>query len=171
MKEKKQQVKLKEKERLLTEQERCYIITNLENRDWRIFFILCLVLVFLLIFLSMLFFYLGGIKDAIVCFSAGVLFTVTCYLYMLIKSNKLLKRARKNEVYVKEAVYLGGGKYGYGYFEIIKNGKKIIKSATAVLQDKVREGEKVIIVNMGRKYVWVYKAREALAENNQEETK
>lgn len=162
MPEKKEQINLKEKERLLTEQERRHIISKFENRDWKQFRIICVIFFLLIFLLSMWFLYLGGIKDAIICFSVCTLCGTLGCLYMFLKTNKLLKLVRKNEIYVKEAVFLDYANNGYGIFEISKNGKKKIVSMGAYMNDKVSEGEKVILVKMGRKYVWIYKAMEQI---------
>ena len=154
------EVKLKERERLLTEQERRYIVNSYENRDWKIFRKICVVLFFSIMIVSMISLRVEDVKDAVVDFLLWTAFAMIGITYMFWLSNKLLNLVKKNKVYVKEAVFLDYFKYGYGSFEIMKNGKRTILSLKAFLKDEIKVGEKVILVKMGKKYVWVYKAYE-----------
>lgn len=158
----KAEIKLKEKERLLTEAERKYIVDSLENRDWRLMVAMCIILLLVIVGLSWGIYSPDKMKETIIFFVWWI-FTVALGLGdILISANKLLAAAKKREVYIKEAIFLNLYKYQYGAFEIMQNGKKKYFSCRATLRDEVKVGEKVILVKKRRKYkyVWVYKARE-----------
>ena len=61
----KNEIKLVEKERLLTEQERERIINAYENRNWKLIIMLCGLVIFLIAVLSVFFYCLGGIREAV----------------------------------------------------------------------------------------------------------
>ena len=154
------EVKLKERERLLTEQERRCIVDGLENRDWKLMIGVCILILLLIVALSWGIYRPDKIIDSIICFIWWFLAVVLGLGDTLISANKLLTTAKRNEVYVKEAVFLGSNKYHHGGFEIMKNGKRKYFGCRATLRDDIKRGDKVILVKMKKKYMWVYKARE-----------
>lgn len=153
------ETKLLEKERLLTEQERKHIIEIFEQRDWKTFVIACVLFYVVVIGLSLFFFELGGIKDAIINFFLWTLFIVVYIGELFFLTEKHLRLVRENRVYVKEAIFLYINNYHYGNFVIMKKGKKEYFFCKAGLRENVKKGDVVILVPIRKKYVWVYKAR------------
>lgn len=151
--------KLLEKERLLTKKEREHIIEIFEKRNWKAFTIACVVFYVLVIGLSVFFFYLGGIKDAIINLALWTVFIVVYLGELYFVTEKHLRLVKENKAYVKEAIFLHSSKYHHGAFEIMKNGKREYFFCDVGIRDEIRKGEKVILVKI-KKRVWVYKARE-----------
>ena len=152
-------IKLMEKERLLTEQERKYIINAIENRDWRLGIILLGISFLVLLVLWVLFIKEGYIKGVVMSLIWWGVLVVLTVGDAIISTNKLLKLAKKNEIYVREAVFLDLSKYSYGIFEIAKNGKRKIWGCKAGRKDDIKVGDKVILVKIKKRLVWIYKAR------------
>lgn len=156
----KNKIKLLEKERLLTEQERSHIINVLENRNWKLAITLLSIIFLLHLAASTYFFYQGYRKEAVIFGIGGIGTLVLALGDALISANKLLVAAKNNEVYIKEALFLHSNKYHHGTFEIMKKGRMEYFFCDASFKDNVKRGDKVILVKIKKKFVWVYKARE-----------
>lgn len=160
MEEVKEQIKLLEKERLLTEQERKYIIGAIENRSLKLVISLCCICFVLITVICVVL----TINDDI---RKGVIFSLILNMglfYMFWNSwnitSKLGESIKKDEVYVKEAIYLNINKYHDASFYVMKNGRREIFLSYAINQDNASSGDKVILIQMSKKQVWIYKARE-----------
>lgn len=156
----KEQIKLKEKERLLTEQEREHIISAYQNRDWRLIIILCTIVVLLFFLISVFLFYPDNLSGAIIWFISMCILVGLYFGEAVICVNKVLEGAKKNEIYVKEAIFLDSNKYHQATFEIIKKGRREYFFCKAGLKDDINVEDKVILMKIKKKYVWAYKAME-----------
>lgn len=156
----KEQIELLEEVRLLTEQEKKHILGTIENRSPKMAVLLCIIIVVLILALSVFIFLLGGVKESIINFFIWVIWVFPMLWSAWNTTSKLGDSIRKNEMYVKEAIYRGSNKYHYAAFEIKKNGRSESFCSNALNQDNAMCGDNVILVQMGKKQVWVYKARE-----------
>lgn len=155
----KNEIKLVEKERLLTEQERERIINAYENRNWKLIIMLCGLVIFLIAVLSVFFYCLGGIREAVINFILWTILAGVCIGENYVISDKIMKSAKKNEVYVREAVFLDSNKYHHVTFEVMEKGRWKLFFCDAALRENIKKRDVVILVKVRKKYVWVYKAR------------
>ena len=75
-------------------------------------------------------------------------------------ASKLAESAKRNEVYAREAIYKKTGYGNYATFEVNRNGRRVPFYAYALVKDNVKHGDKVILIQMDKKWIWIYKACE-----------
>ncbi len=160
MREEKEQIELAEDERLLTEQEKEHIISAYQNRDWKIIITLCILCILLITGISIALTFKDGIGRGIAFSTIVNIGILYIFWYTWHLTAKLVNSIKKNEIYVKEAIYLNSNKNHYASFYIKEKGRRQLFFSNALNQDKVKNGEKVILISMGKKQVWVFKAFE-----------
>ena len=153
-------MELMEKERLLTESEKRYIIGAIEKRDIKLGIAIYGIMLFFLSVLCFSFITLDGMVSAIIIF-----FVVNIGVLLMLHNtwntaSKLAEAVKRNEIYVREAIYVSASMNRYGNFKIRKNGRMQSYLPNAFLLEKFNREDKVILIQMGKNYVWVYKARE-----------
>ena len=159
MKEEKEQRELSE-ERLLTENEKKYIIGAIEKRDIKLGIAIYGIMLFFLTLLCLIFISLDGVKSAI-----SIFLVVNIGVLLMLRNSwntasKLADAVKKNEIYVKEAIYESSNKYHYATFEVRKSGRRDWICSSAFFAERINKGEKVILIQKDEVVVWVYKARE-----------
>ncbi len=158
MNENREQVKLEENERLLTDQEKNYILGKIENRNHGKVVILCVAIFLIITAISACVFFFEGIKEGVICFLLCGIWVFPMLWNSWRTTNKLAKKIENKEVYVKEAIYRDSNKYHYATFEVNKHGKNELFFSNAYFPEKIMSGEKVILIRIDEVVVWVYKA-------------
>lgn len=151
---------LSEETRLITEREKKIILERYNNRN-KIKYIVLLYGIVLVItggFWGVISKF-GGFKIG-ARFFAGLNFIFLYFaVYTAINSKKIVKQIKLNELFVREAIFIGSNKYHNATFEIMKKGKRELYFRTVSLNDKVKKGDKVILIEV-KGIDWVYKASE-----------
>lgn len=151
-----------ENERLLTESEKNYIVSAIENRNrnskWLI--VLYGIILFFLIIICKSLIYMNRLSAAILFFIVVNIILPIALRNTWNTASKLAESAKRNEIYAREAIYVSASMNRYGNFKIRKNGRMQSYLPNAFLLEKFNRGDKVILIQMGKNQVWVYKARE-----------
>lgn len=160
MKEVKDQIRLIDRERLLTEQERNHIISAMENRNVKLGVIVYCIFFFLTMIINIFPIMHGEILIAIIIFLVENIGVLVLLRDAWNTASKLAESAKRNEVYVREAIYKKTGYGNYATFEVNRNGRRAPFYAYALVKDNVKHGDKVILIQMDKKWIWIYKAFE-----------
>lgn len=156
----KEQIELLDKERLLTENEKKYIVDVIKNRNSKGVILFYGIVLFFLIIICALLISANELCVAILFFIVvNIILPIVLYNTWNTAS-KLAESIKQNEVYAREAIYVAAGMNRYANFKVKKDGRVQSYLTNAFLLEKFNCGDKVILIQMEENYVWVYKARE-----------
>lgn len=159
MEEEREQIELMDGERLLTEKERKCIASVKKGRNIKLLVVLYGIFFVLTTIINIDFIIQGEIIIAIIIFLIENIGVPLLIRSAWITADKLAEAAMRNEIYVREAIYINAGYKNYAVFEINRNGKRVPFYAYALIADDVKRGDKVILVQVDEKWKWIYKAR------------
>ncbi|BCJ93048.1 hypothetical protein acsn021_06170 [Anaerocolumna cellulosilytica] len=153
----KEEVQLLGNERPMTKAEHDILKESMDLKKKKKVIIIVWILFIIVVFiLSIGVYFMDSIKSAIISFviiNSFVVFAVGTIVYDI---KKLLK---KDEIFVREAIFLNINKYHRACLDINKNGKRKIISVSASTREKIIKGDKVIILKT-RSSRGIYLARE-----------
>lgn len=153
-----------EEKRLLTQKEREFIIESWNQIKWTEVKIGWLIGIVYFAIISILWGYINvtgtGLRGGVIAFLFLCGFTGVLISINLGKWYGLVKKAKSNTLYAREAIYdKTTGMYHITFLYIYKKGKIKYHGANMLVREKVQKGDKVIVLQM-KGQAWVYKARE-----------
>ena len=160
--------KIEKEERLLTEEEKKYVIDGYNKIRWSNFALIFGLTFIIYVLLGLLWGLIWWSVDQDITMGLrqgfGLLFFITgitsiWIIYYFLNLQVVIKKIKANRMYVKEAIYeKTSGKYNRVYLQMYKKGKLRYSGYHLLLREPLNKGDKVIVLQM-RGRAWVYKVK------------